>query len=235
MFGIPGDSGAGLADALRTGEQLRWVQATAGDEGEQTREADLRVEERNRVQITWPGEVHAGRLAEFAILGMLAFTKGLPRLLADKKAHRWEDHTMPELAGSTVLVVGLGSVGVEVARLAKAFGMRVVAVNRNGRTDCPHVDEIRTARFLPDLLPVANSVVLALPMSEETRGMIDAAAIGRMHSGAVVVDVGPGGVLDEEALVQALARAGWPAQLSTLLPPNRCQLPARCGVCPTCS
>ncbi len=204
LFGIPGDSAKGLADAVRTSSRLRWVQATAGGAGEQVRAAGLSGEEQSRVLITRAGGVHAGPLAEFAIFGLLAFTKGLPRLLADKQARRWEHYPMAELAGATVLVVGLGSVGAEVARLAKAFGMRVIAVNRTGRTGSPHVDEIRTARFLGDLLPVAHGVVLTLPLTDETRGMIDAAAIGRMHSGAVLVDIGRGGVVDEEALARAL-------------------------------
>ena len=81
--------------------------------------------------------VHAGPLAEFAILGVLAFTKDLPRLLADKQARRWDHYPVAELAGTTLLVVGLGSVGAEVARLAKALGMRVIAVNRTGRPTRP--------------------------------------------------------------------------------------------------
>lgn len=204
LFGLPGDSPEGLADAVRTNTGLRWVQATAGGAGEQVRAAGLTGEELSRVLITRAGGVHAGPLAEFAVLGLLAFTKGLPRLLADKQARRWDHYPMAELAGATVLVVGLGSIGAEVARLAKALGMRVIAVNRTGRTDSPYVDEARTSRFLGDLLPVAHGVVLTLPLTEETRGMIDAAAISRMHTGAVLVDVGRGGVVDEPALVQAL-------------------------------
>ncbi len=204
LFGIPGDSPQGLAQAVRAGGRLRWVQATAGGAGEQVRAAGLSVQEQDRVLITRAGGVHAGPLAEFAMLGLLAFAKGLPRLLADKQARRWEHYPMAELAGATVLLVGLGEIGAEVARLAKAFGMRVIAVNRRGRTDSPHVDEIRTARFLGDLLPVAHGVVLSLPLTDETRGMIDAAAFGRMHSGAVLVDVGRGGVVEESALVHAL-------------------------------
>lgn len=148
LFGMPGDSGPGLADAVRTGDRLRWLQATAGGAGEQVRAAELTTEERERVLITRPGGAHAGPLAEFAILGLLAFTKDLPRLLADKRERRWEHHPVADLAGATVLVVGLGSVGTEVARLAKALGMRVLAVNRSGHTDSPYVDEIRTSRFL---------------------------------------------------------------------------------------
>ncbi|MEO6886207.1 MAG: D-2-hydroxyacid dehydrogenase [Jatrophihabitantaceae bacterium] len=204
LFGIPDDSPQGLADVVRSGGRLRWVQATSGGAGEHVAAADLSTEERQRVLITRAGGVHAGPLAEFAIFGLLAFTKGLPRLLADQQAKRWDHYPVAELAGSTVLVVGLGSVGLQVARLAKAFGMRVIAVNRSGHTDSPDVDQIRTARFLGDLLPVSHGVVLTLPLTEKTRGMIDAAAIARMHSRAVLVDIGRGGVIDEPALVQAL-------------------------------
>lgn len=204
LFGIPGDSSQGLADAVRSGTRLRWVQATRARADEQVRAAGLSAEEQDRVLITGTGEVHAGPLAEFAFLGLLAFTKGLPRLLADSQTRRWEHYPMAELAGATVLVVGLGEIGQEVARLAKAFGMRVIAVNRGGRTESPHVDEIRTARFLGDLLPVAHGVVVTLPLTDETHGMIDAAAVARMHSGAVLVDIGSGGVVDEGALVHAL-------------------------------
>ncbi len=206
LFGLPGDSPQGLADALKTCTRLRWVQATAGGAGEQVRAAGLTGEQLSRVLITRAGGVHVGPLAEFAVLGLLAFTKGLPRLLADKAARRWDHYPVAELAGATVLIVGLGAIGIEVARLAKALGMQVIAVNRTGRTDSPYVDEVRTSRFLPDLLPVAQGVVLTLPLTDETRGMIDAAAISRMHTGAVLVDVGRGGVVDEPALVQALAQ-----------------------------
>lgn len=192
LFGLPEDSPQGLADALKTSTRLRWVQATAGGAGEQVQAAGLTDEQLSRVLITRAGGVHVGPLAEFAVLGLLAFTKGLPRLLADKAARRWDHYPMAELAGATVLIVGLGAIGIEVARLTKALGMRIIAVNRTGRTDSPYVDEVRTSRFLPDLLPVARGVVLTLPLTDETRGMIDAAAISRMHTGAVLVDVGPG-------------------------------------------
>lgn len=82
--------------------------------------------------------------------------------------------------------------------------MRVLVVNRTGRSDCPWADQVRPARFLGDLLPVARCVVLTLPLTEQTRRLIDAAAISRMHTGAVLVNVGRGGVVDEPALIQAL-------------------------------
>lgn len=204
LFGIPGDSPGGLADVVRANPRLRWIQATAGGAAEQVAAADLTDEELDRVLITRAGGVHVRPLAEFAMFGLLAFTKGLPRLTADKRARRWEHYPMAELAGATLLVIGLGMIGQEVARLAKGFGMHVLAVNRTGHTDSPHVDEARPTRFLGDLLPVAHGVVLTLPLTDDTRGMIDAAAISRMRTGAILVNVGRGGVIDERALVEAL-------------------------------
>lgn len=201
LFGLPGDSAEGLAGVVRASAGLRWVQATAG---EQVRAAGLTEADLARVTITSASGVHAGPLAEFAMLGVLAFTKGLPRLLADTRARRWEHYPAAELVGRTLLVVGLGSVGREVARLAAAFGMHVIAINRTGRAEMPGVEEVRPSRFLADLLPVAHAVVVTLPLTEQTRGLIDAAAISRMHTGAVLVNVGRGGVVDEQALIQAL-------------------------------
>jgi phosphoglycerate dehydrogenase-like enzyme len=204
LFGLPGDSAEGLREAVRTNAGLRWVQATAGGAGEQVAAAGLTDEELARVLVTSASGVHAGPLAEFALFGLLAFTKDLPRLLADAKERHWEHRSVGELAGRTLLVVGLGAIGREVARLAKAFGMHVVAVNRTGKAGVADVDEVRPPRFLGDLLPIAHAVVVTLPLTAETRGMIGAEAISRMRSDAIVVNVGRGGVIDQEALVRAL-------------------------------
>jgi phosphoglycerate dehydrogenase-like enzyme len=124
--------------------------------------------------------------------------------LAEFAIARLEEFIETGLSGRTMLVVGLGPVGTKTALLAKNLGMRVVAVNRLGQTDLPYVDEIRTSRFLGDLLPVAHAVVLALPLTEETRGMIDASTITRMRFDSVVVNVGSAGVIDEAALLDAV-------------------------------
>jgi phosphoglycerate dehydrogenase-like enzyme len=151
--------------------------------------------------------VNAGPLAEFSMLGLLAFAKGLPRLLADKRDHRWDHYPVSELRGATILVLGLGQIGIEVARLASASGMKVLAINRRGTSDSPHVSELRTPDALMALLPRADAVVITLPLTEATGGLLDARAIARMKQGAILVNVGRGGVLDEQALVSAL-RAG---------------------------
>ena len=125
--------------------------------------------------------------------------------LAELAITRLEEVTGTGLSGRTILVVGLGPVGSRVAQLAKSRGMRVLAINRIGQTDLPYVDEIRTSRFLGDLLPVAHAVVLALPLTEETTMMIDAGRITRMRSDAFIINVGSVGVVDAVALLDAVA------------------------------
>lgn len=204
LFGIPGDKPEGLAHAVGTAPGLRWVQATAAGAGEQVRAANLSHEQLRRVVVTSTSGVHAGPLSEFCILGLLAFTKGLPRLLADKKDRRWEHYPVAELADRTLLIVGLGSIGAAVARLAKTFGMHTIGVNRQGNSDSPHVDETHPSASLGRLLALADAVVLSLPLTEETNGLLDAEAIAKMRPGAVIVNVGRGGVIDEAALVEGL-------------------------------
>jgi phosphoglycerate dehydrogenase-like enzyme len=204
LYGIPGDSPEGLAEAVRCASGLRWVQATSAGAGEQVASAGLSAHDLRRVTVTTAAGIHAVPLAEFAMFGLLAFARGLPRLLADQRARRWGHYTVGELSGRTLLIVGLGQIGEEVARLAAAFGMRVIGINRSGASDSPHVELVRRTSELHECLPEADAIVIAAPLTDETRGMIDGAAIARMRPGAILVNVGRGGVVDEAALIEAL-------------------------------
>jgi phosphoglycerate dehydrogenase-like enzyme len=204
LFGIPGDRPEGLAEAVRSGTTLRWVQATSAGAGEQVAAAELTEDELRRVTVTSAAGVHAGPLAEFALLGLLAFAKGLPRLLADQRAHRWGHYPVDELSGRTLLIVGLGQIGAEVSRLAAAFGMRVIGLSRTGAGDYPSVDELVRIGALDDHLPDADAIVICLPLTGATRGLMDAERIARIKPGAILVNVGRGAVIDEDALVEAL-------------------------------
>jgi glyoxylate/hydroxypyruvate reductase A len=204
LYGIPGDSPEGLAAAVRRSRGLRWVQATSAGAGEQVADAGLSAPDLGRVAVTSAAGLHAGPLAEFALLGLLAFTKDLPRLLADQHARRWGHYPVGELSGRTLLIVGLGQIGEEVARLAAGFGMRVVGINRSGVAESPHVHEVGRSTELLDRLPEADAIVVTAPLTPETEGLLDAAAIAQMREGAILVNVGRGGVVDEPALIEAL-------------------------------
>ncbi len=205
LYGIPGDTPEGIAWAVRTAPGLRFLQATAAGAGEQVRAAGLSPGELARVAIASASGVHAVPLAEWSLFGLLAFTKGLPRLRRDTVERRWDHYPVDELRGRTLLVIGVGEIGAEVARLASAFGMRVLGVKRDVGEPVAHVEALYPPSAIDELVAEVEAVVITLPLTDETRGLISRRTIGRMCDGAIVVNVGRGGVVDEEALVEALA------------------------------
>jgi phosphoglycerate dehydrogenase-like enzyme len=206
LFGVPGDSAEGLAAAVTGLPRLRWVHATSAGAGEQVRRAGLPAEALERVTVTTSSGVHAVPLAEFSILGLLAVAKELPRLLEDQRARAWPEVRQPlrELSGQTLFLVGLGEIGREVARLGKALGMRTVGFRRSQGPPPDHVDEVHGPERLAELAGQADAMVVSLPLTEQTAGMIDRATIERLPPSCIFVNVGRGGVVDEPALVDAL-------------------------------
>ena len=207
LFGIPGGSAEGLLDAAHNGPRLRWIQARNAGTGQQVAQAaaiDRAAVE--RVVVTTASGVHAIPLAEFAMLGLLAFTKRLPRMLRDKERRYWPPAEQPsgELRGQTLLIVGAGSIGAEVARMAAALGMRVLGVKRDPSEPVEHIEELHPIDALGGLVGRADAVVAALPGTTATDGLFDAAILGAFKPGAVFVNVGRGTVVDEAALVQRL-------------------------------
>jgi phosphoglycerate dehydrogenase-like enzyme len=205
LFGIPDDSSAGLAEVAGL-PRLRWVHATSAGAGEVVRTAKLPAEALERVTITTSSGVHAIPLAEFAILGVLAIAKELPRFAEDQRARAWPELRQPlrELDGQTLFLVGLGEIGRETARLGKAFGMRTVGIRRSQGPPPEHVDEVHGPDRLAELAGRADAMVVSLPLTEETAGMIDRATIGRLPPSCIFVNIGRGGVVDEPALIEAL-------------------------------
>jgi glyoxylate/hydroxypyruvate reductase len=204
LFGIPAEAPERLAWAVRSAAGLRFVQATAAGAGQQVRRAELTADELKRVAISSASGVHAVPLAEWSIFGLLAFAKGLPRLRRDAVERRWDHYPTAELRGQTLIVVGVGAIGLEVARLASAFGMRVIGVKRQTDEQLPHVDAVHPPEQLRELVADAHGIVVTLPLTDETRGLIDRETIERMRDGAVFVNVGRGKVVDEDALIDAL-------------------------------
>jgi phosphoglycerate dehydrogenase-like enzyme len=203
----PGQLPEVLREAVRSeGSRLRWVQSTWAGAGEQYAAAELTRDELDRVALTTSAGVYTTPLAEFALLGLLAFAKDLPRLLRSQAERRWDRFVMAELRDWTVLVLGVGGIGREIARLASAFGAHTIGVKRTpGKV--PHVDEVHSTDRLRELLPRADALVVTLPLTAATRGLLDGEALSLLPSHAVLVNVGRGAVVDEEALVEAL-RAG---------------------------
>jgi phosphoglycerate dehydrogenase-like enzyme len=162
-------------------------------------------------------------MGEYVLMMMLAFAHRLPEMVRFQRRAEWAHDLWPEvgaqeLRGAIVGIVGYGSIGREVGRLAKAFGMRVLALKRRaGQTEdagwrlpglgdpaLEHVDRLLSRDELPALLGESDYVVLSLPLTPETRGMIGAAELGQMKHSAVLINVARGDLVDEAALVEAL-------------------------------
>jgi phosphoglycerate dehydrogenase-like enzyme len=145
-------------------------------------------------------------IAEWILAVLLMFTKDLRRTLELQREAEWLHRETEPILGRRVLLLGVGLVGRETANLLRAAGMVVDVVGRTGREDAD-LGTIRGIDELDDLLPEADDVVLALPLTEATRGLIDARRLSLLRPGARLVNVGRGPLVVEDALVAA-ARDG---------------------------
>jgi phosphoglycerate dehydrogenase-like enzyme len=141
--------------------------------------------------------------AESVMGAILAFNRGFLDYRDLQRRRTWAPATFPPLDAQTILVVGMGAIGAEVARLAKAFGLRVIGVRRGGARH-PAADETHGPDALPRLLGQADIVSVHLRLSPETAGMIGRAAFAAMKPGAMLVNTARGAVVEEAALVEAL-------------------------------
>ena len=182
---------------------LRWVQGTSAGIGGLLERTGL---SKTPITFTTAAGVHGVPLAEFALFGLLYFAKGVPVLARCQAEHHWDRHTTTQLRGSSALLVGLGGVGREVARLLAAVGVRVIGAGRPGREY--QVDGV--ASYVADtelgsVLPEVDALVLACPLTTRTYHLIGSAELEQLRPGAVVVNVARGQVIDEPALIGALA------------------------------
>jgi len=164
----------------------------------------------NGVRLTTSPGAAAEPIAHSAIAGLMALARCFPHWLDAQRRHAWEDHppgSIPrDLRGQTLVLLGVGAIGKIVGRLAQALGLHVVGVRRSPRSDADPVDEIHPPSALPELLPRADWVVITCPLTEETRGLIDAAALARLRPTARIINVARGQIVEETALIASLQR-----------------------------
>lgn len=195
-----------LEDLPECAPSLRWIQATSAGIGQ--RVALHRYAERMPEAVyTTASGVHAVPLAEYAMMSILMFRKKVPEMLADQSARVWEPFAATDLTGRSLTIVGMGSIGREVARVASAFRMRTVGVRRTvAGVDAAslHLESLYPFDQLNAALDGAEHVVLAAPHTPETEGLIGAPELARLAPGAIVINVGRGALMNEAALVDAL-------------------------------
>ena len=148
--------------------------------------------------------VYSIPMAEFALCGVLQIYKQSRYFLENQKKHLWEKHRgLSELCGKTVCIVGCGSVGCETARRFSAFGTRVIGVDLYPREDALF-EKIYPLETLGEVLSESDVVILTLPLTKETQKLFDASLFACMKSGACLVNIARGGIVDGDALVDAL-------------------------------
>jgi phosphoglycerate dehydrogenase-like enzyme len=145
-------------------------------------------------------------LAEFAVLGMLYFYKRVPQIIENQRAHKWDDFRVDWLPGKVMGVIGYGEIGRECAILAKALGVKIYAARRKPALSeqDPILDRIYSSDQIKDFLHELDVLLMAAPLTPETRHMISDDAFAAMKPSALVINVGRGPVIDEAALIRAL-------------------------------
>ena len=149
--------------------------------------------------------VYSVPMAEWTLMRILELYKNAGKLFENQRACRWEkDRGWQELAGKTACIIGFGAYGAETAKRLKAFDVQVLAVNRSVK-DSPWVDEFYPLAQLEACLARADMVILAIALTEDTRHLINKDRLSAMKPGAILVNAARGGLVDETALLDALA------------------------------
>lgn len=204
LYGVPGEDPAALTRTVRANPRLRWVQTMPAGGGAQVRAAKLTQAELDRIVFTTTAGVHGSALAEFAVFGILAGAKDLPRLLAQQADKRWPGRwCMRQVEEQTIAVLGMGHIGRDTAAKLIALGARVIGVSRHP-SDLPGLAGTARPDRLGDVLATADALVVTLPGTEQTHKLVNADVLAKVKPGLTFVSVGRGSVIDEAALAVAL-------------------------------
>lgn len=204
LYGVPDEKPAALSRTVAANPNLRWVQTMPAGGGGQVKAAALSDADLERIAFSTSAGVHSQPLAEYAIFGLLAGAKTLPRLLEQQADKTWSGRwTMGLISEQTILVVGLGSIGRATAVKLKALGAHVIGTSRRDEP-VDGVDELVRTEDLPEVVGRVDGIVVTLPGTTETEKLINAEVLAGIKPGATLVSVGRGTVIDEDALVAAL-------------------------------
>lgn len=204
--------------------ELRWIQFHFAGIDHVVDHPLLRSES---VRVTTLSGAAISQMAEFALMAILGLGRRLPMMLEDKREKRWAEdrfdrYSPIELRDSTVGIVGYGSIGREVARLCRAFGAEVLAVKRDlmnldqdhyspeglGDPQADLVQRIYPPQAIASMAELCDFLVITVPLTPETRGMIGASVLKTMKPEAFLIDISRGGVVDHGALIDALNNQG---------------------------
>jgi phosphoglycerate dehydrogenase-like enzyme len=200
---LPPSQMASLIDRL---PRLKWVysQVTGTDH------LDLEDFAKRGIMLSNTGDLSSRRVAEMVLACVLSHAKRLPEHSALQRRRRWRSLPCSELQQQTIGILGTGNIGHEVGRLCRALGARVVGASRDPRrfetTPHPYHEVAPLGGDMGALLAGCDHVVICLPATDSTRGLIDAKALGRMKSDASLINVSRGEVVNEKDLCDALSK-----------------------------
>lgn len=185
---------------------LRWIQLTSAGADRLLNSGFVE----QGITVTTVSGLHATPIGEYVIGAILMFAKGAPRTMRAQLKREWTRFAPTEVRGKTVGIIGFGHIGEEVGRLAKALGCRVLATRRSATEPSSHpcADEVLPPSAMPRVLAESDYVVLSMPLTPETRGLIGERELRMMKPSAVLVNIARGAVVAEADLVRAL-REGW--------------------------
>jgi phosphoglycerate dehydrogenase-like enzyme len=194
-----------LPAQLAVARKLKWIHITSAGVSQLMR-PDVRA---TGITITNSRGIHAIPMAEHTMGLLLMLARRIPETMRFQSESRWAQQEIleahpAELRGATLLIVGFGGIGTELARLARAFGMRILAVTRTGRADSSLADETFSSAELSRALPQADYVVLCAPDTPDTQHMIGAAQLASMKRSASLLNIARGSLVDEAVLINAL-------------------------------
>lgn len=193
-------NGIFLSHTIESFQSLRYIQLTSAGFDR----VPMDYVEEHGIQIYNARGVYSIPMAEFAVYGVLGLYKQSRFFFENQKTHRWVKHRgTQELCGKTVCIVGCGSVGTECAKRFKAFGCCILGVDIKPY-ESVWFEKMVSLDDFNSVLEKSDVLVLTLPLTDETRGMMDSDRFGKMKSGAVLVNIARGAVVETEALIDAL-------------------------------
>lgn len=195
-------------ELLAKATKLSWTHATSA--GVDRFVGLQALKERPSIVVTNSRGVHGPAIADHAMGMLLSLTRRLPEYHEAQQSKQWgirERSDGPQavaLQGRTMLVVGIGGIGSEIARRAHAFGMRIIATRRSDAPTEPFVERVGKPEELAVLLPEADVVAICVPLTKETERLFDGPMLARMKKGAYLINIARGKILDTDALIAAL-------------------------------
>lgn len=193
-----------LRGAWTAADTLEWIHVTAAGVDtllfDQLRDSD--------VVVTNARGVFDRPMAEYVLGAVIAYAKGTQASLDRQRRHQWQHRETRSITGAHALVVGTGGIGREIARLLRAVGLVVRGGGRVARAEDPDFDQVVATADLAAAVGWCDHLVLAAPLTDATRGLVDAAVLAAMKSDAHLVNVARGPLVDESALLAALAGGG---------------------------